>query len=127
MGNCQMKMMPFKSIGVSLLFTAMLYTPVMASNHSDGLIFTGIGEFAIGYRNSDSTEDVGHDGLAYSGAGRFSVPLAKNFSIQLDIEGEAYPNSDEEDPQGAYLIGGHVSLRDPIGALSGFSQQPGEA
>lgn len=122
----------FRVIAFAAVAALIFSATSMASNHSGGLISSGIGEFAIGYKSADSTEDVNDDSFTYSGAVRYSIPLAKNFSIQLDAEGEVYNpdrggGGDEEEPKDVYLIGGHVSLRDPNRGLVGLFAATGRA
>lgn len=102
----------------------LLLAPAMAAEHDikdpGGLILSALGDFAVGYRSTDSTEDIDADGATFSGSGRFSIPFGMNFSLQLDGEVEWYLTDDDEDAQGVALVGAHASVRDPNLGLLGI-------
>jgi hypothetical protein len=92
----------------------------------DSLLFSALFGISAGIQDAtrgddDVDLDEGTD-LTIAGYGMVSIPLGEAFSAQLDGQGELYDRAsqNEDDPQGAYMLGGHLSLRDPGMGLIGI-------
>ena len=94
----------------SLLYSALFGISVGIEDASEGK----------GTADLDGAEGIE---LTLAGHGHVSIPLGETFSAQLDAQGEFYDRSadDDEDPaQGAQMLGGHLSWRDPTSGLIGI-------
>ncbi|MEQ1519788.1 MAG: hypothetical protein ABL936_00795 [Aestuariivirga sp.] len=104
----------------------------VASDDSLGLILSGEIDSWNGYAfygnesgDTEYTEDAGQ--LVSSISGRLSIPLGTSFAVQADgqvaYSSNALFGSEQDDLfQSSYLLGGHMSWRNPsAGLLGGFT------
>jgi hypothetical protein len=104
----------------------------VAGNENLGLVLSGQLESWNGYSfygnesgDTEYSEDTGQ--FVSSISGRLSIPLGTSFALQADGEVEYSSNelfgSEQDDLfQSSYLLGGHMSWRDPsAGLLGGFA------
>src|SRR5690554_5778211 len=92
-----------------------------------GLFHAGTAEVWVGARSVISSDDPDDNTHAMAGGNLFaSMPLRSNVSIQGDVQGDAYFDSNAEASQGILVFGGHLSYREPshylIGAFAGFGR-----
>ena len=107
-----------------LVATPALSADVTAPDNS--LLFSGLFGASAGIHDGtiDEFEPNLNEGTEFTiaGHGHVSIPLDESFSGQLDGQGEFYDRStaDTFDPEGAFVVGGHLSWRDPEAGLLGI-------
>lgn len=74
--------------------------------------------------STDEPDDNTH--ATAGGAAYASIPLGERVSAQFDAQGEFNFDNQDYAPRGGYMLGGHLSYRDPshflIGGFAGFGQ-----
>jgi hypothetical protein len=107
-------------------------TPALSADVApdNSLLFSALLGFSVGVQ--DASEDKGSPSieggtgteLTLAGHGHVSIPLSESFSAQFDVQTEFYDRTTDEDdeaaPQGAQMLGGHLSWRDPETGLIGI-------
>ena len=124
----------FKSVNRNLLMSTALIgfmaTPALSGDivapADDSLLFSALLGISAGVQDvsegkGSPTPAAGTE-LTIAGHGHVSIPLGEAFSAQLDGQGELYDRAaqGEDAGQGAYMLGGHLSLRDPGMGLIGI-------
>ncbi|MGE3366776.1 MAG: hypothetical protein AB7I34_25410 [Rhizobiaceae bacterium] len=124
-----------RNLFVSSALAAFMATPALAADvempPDNSLLFSGLFGIAVGIQDAsiakgDPDLNEGTE-LTLSGHGHVSIPLGESFSAQLDAQGEFYDRSSNDDAKGAYVLGGHLSWRDPDAGLFGIFGGAGSA
>lgn len=114
---------------MSAALAGLLASPAFGADPSapdDDLLFVGLFGLAAGAQDASETDpdiDLSEGTrLTLSAEAYVNIPFNNAFSAQLDLQSEYYDRADngEDNPQGAHMLGGHLSLRDPGLGLIGI-------
>lgn len=121
-----------RSLILPCAWAGLIATPALSADvempPDDSLLMTGWIGFSVGFEDatfpSRDEGDVHFDeGTKLTGGahGYWSIPVGEAVSLQFDGQGELYDRSsdDNNDPDSAYIFGGHLSWRDPAAGLLG--------
>ena len=124
----------FRTLTVSSALAGFLSVPAFAADVAppdDSLLFAALFGISAGIQDASGSKDDEDDNevdvdagsnFTLAGHGHVSIPLGDTFSAQLDGQSEFYDraNNNEDEAQGAHMLGGHLSFRDPGMGLIGI-------
>ena len=117
----------YRNLLVSTALLGLTAAPALSADVAppdDSLLFAALFGISAGVQDASGSEDLEFNttDLTLAGHGHVSIPLGETFSGQLDLQSEFTDRADDDEnfSQGAHMLGGHLSWRDPHSGLLGI-------